>query len=109
VPGMVAARVPVNIAAGAGGFQRNGPTGGAAYGMPLNERSVAVELPWTGPAVVVTTFGSVFMGRAPETSALHEVRGARLSEATNRSPSVERCGWFTVFVQLSTHRISGAH
>src|ERR1700750_1867576 len=33
-PGLVASSVPDHFAAGCGGCHRNGPTGGAAYGMP---------------------------------------------------------------------------
>src|ERR1039457_5440942 len=40
----VAFRTPVHAAAGCGAFQRNGPTGGAAYGMPLNVRTLPSAL-----------------------------------------------------------------
>src|SRR4029077_10153796 len=33
-PGLVGSSVPDHFAAGRGGCHRNGPTGGAAYGMP---------------------------------------------------------------------------
>src|SRR5690348_7637325 len=35
-PKRSALRTPVHAATGCGGFQRNAPIGGAAYGMPLN-------------------------------------------------------------------------
>ena len=54
LPNLVASRVPVSGAAFCGGFQRRGPTGGAAYGMPLKLRIVAVLLP-----AIMPTFGTV--------------------------------------------------
>src|ERR1035438_8238442 len=43
-PYPVAWRTPVQAAAGCGAFQRNGPTGGAAYGMPLKVRTLPSAL-----------------------------------------------------------------
>src|ERR1035441_9612169 len=43
-PYPVAWRTPVQPAAGCGAFQRNGPTGGAAYGMPLKVRTLPSAL-----------------------------------------------------------------
>jgi hypothetical protein len=52
----VASRTPISGAAFSGAFQRSGPTGGAAYGMPLKLRIVAVLLP-----AIIPTFGTVTM------------------------------------------------
>src|SRR5580704_6108895 len=54
LPNFVASSIPVSGAAFCGGIQRSGPTGGAAYGMPLKLRIVAVLLP-----AIVPTFGRV--------------------------------------------------
>src|ERR1017187_9121885 len=43
-PYSVAWRTPVHAAAGCGAFQRSGPTGGAAYGMPLKVRTLPSAL-----------------------------------------------------------------
>jgi hypothetical protein len=37
-PGLLASRTPGHAAAGCGDVQRSLPTGGAAYGMPSNDR-----------------------------------------------------------------------
>src|ERR1700722_18738251 len=50
----VAARIPVQGAAGCGGRQRSGPTGGAAYGMPRNASVRPAIVPRRVPPVVVT-------------------------------------------------------
>ena len=44
-------RTPCHLAAGCGGFQRSGPTGGAAKGMPRKSRACpsALIFPWTLP------------------------------------------------------------
>jgi hypothetical protein len=49
----VAARGELQAAAGCGGFQRESPTGGAAYGMPRNLYMVSVSDPFTVPLSVV--------------------------------------------------------
>src|SRR5580700_9481609 len=54
LPNLVASRTPVSGAAFWGAFQRRGPTGGAAYGMPSKLRIVAVLLP-----AIIPTFGTV--------------------------------------------------
>ena len=41
-------------AAGCGGCQRRGPTGGAAYGMPSHSLTPLSTIPQTGPLDVVT-------------------------------------------------------
>src|SRR5580658_8363316 len=47
--------MPVQGAAGCGGRQRSGPTGGAAYGMPRNSSVRPAIVPRRVPPVVVTT------------------------------------------------------
>src|ERR1700749_2954066 len=58
-PKLVASRTPCHLAAGCGGFQRRGPTGGAANGIPRKSRAwpSALILPWTLPLSVLTTRG----------------------------------------------------
>src|SRR6202034_1898796 len=51
----VASRIPVQGAAGCGGRQRSGPTGGAAYGMPRNSSVRPAIMPRRVPPAVVTT------------------------------------------------------
>src|ERR1039458_7816099 len=51
----VAPRTPGQGAAGCGGRQRSGPTGGAAYGMPRNSSVVPMVSPPTAPSAVATT------------------------------------------------------
>src|SRR3954471_12604510 len=55
-PKTSALRTPSHFAAGCGAFQRSGPTGGAAYGMPLNTRTSGLlpPTPETSPASVFT-------------------------------------------------------
>ena len=55
-PNSVAFRTPSHAVAGCGGFQRRSPTGGAAYGMPLNTRTFepATVVPSTSPVFVFT-------------------------------------------------------
>src|SRR5580700_7375297 len=66
LPNLVASRTPVSGAAFWGAFQRRGPTGGAAYGMPSKLRIVAVLLP-----AIMPTFGTVTTScpAAPESAA----------------------------------------
>src|SRR5258705_9882835 len=56
-PYSTALRTPVQGVTGCGAFQRSGPTGGAAYGMPLNTRTSALL-----PAAPDTKPPSVFAG-----------------------------------------------
>src|SRR5262249_49096844 len=56
-PGLVASRTPVHAAARCGGFHRSAPTGGAANGMPWNDRRGARRLPRTSPPPVRTRTG----------------------------------------------------
>ena len=58
----------------AGGFQRNAPTGGAAYGMPRNFRPSDVTVPDTRPFSIVTTWP--FVPPAPWVSACASARVA---------------------------------
>jgi hypothetical protein len=60
-PNWSARRTPAQPATGCGGRHRNGPTGGAASGMPLNTRTLAVlpETPETSPAPMPTGSGRV--------------------------------------------------
>ena len=53
-PNSVALRTSVHFAAGAGGFQRKSPTGGAAYGMPRNTLTGPSLFPSTTPDAVLT-------------------------------------------------------
>lgn len=66
LPNDFASRTPFHGTTAAGGFQRNMPTGGAAYGMPLNTRSPASAEPSTGPPWVATT-GPLVAGDVIET------------------------------------------
>src|SRR5437660_9833495 len=52
-PKRVASRTPCHETGGCGGRQRSGPTGGAAYGIPLKVR-ISPFVPATAPAVVAT-------------------------------------------------------
>src|SRR5580658_9736881 len=67
--------MPVHEAAGCGGRQRSGPTGGAAYGMPRNSSVRPAVLPRRVPPVVVTTspvrglLGAAGAALAPATRA----------------------------------------
>src|SRR5580700_7928385 len=71
LPNLVASRTPVSGAAFWGAFQRRGPTGGAAYGMPSKLRIVAVLLP-----AIMPTFGTVTIsGTAAPPSAAPESAG----------------------------------
>src|SRR4051812_37363020 len=76
----VASRSAVNAAGATGGFQRSAPTGGAAYGMPRKLRMVAVALPRTGPAVVITR------GPAGAASAARGAAGASAAARFFSSP-----------------------
>src|SRR5438270_4894885 len=53
-PKSVASRTPFQRARGTGGFQRSGPTGGCANGMPLNTRTLPSVVPRTAPAGAFT-------------------------------------------------------
>src|SRR4051812_11791243 len=63
-PNATVSFTPSHFAGGCGAFQRSGPTGGAAYGMPLNTRTAASvpAAPDTWPASVFT--GSVIAAEA---------------------------------------------
>src|SRR5690348_11065159 len=56
-PKLVASRTPGHFSAGCGGCQRDGPTGGAAYGIPRKIRTwpSLLSLPRTFPVRVFTT------------------------------------------------------
>ena len=53
-PNSVALRTPCHRAAGCGAFQRSGPVGGAAKGMPLNTFMPDSQVPSTTPQAVLT-------------------------------------------------------
>jgi hypothetical protein len=53
-PNSVAPRVFFQISAGAGGFQRIGPVGGRAYGIPLNTWMPPTAVPRSLPAGAAT-------------------------------------------------------
>src|SRR5690349_10267508 len=50
LPNTVAARTPLQRGNGCGARQRSGPTGGRAYGMPINALIPRRERPWSTPA-----------------------------------------------------------
>ena len=52
-PYALAARTPDQACAGCGGFQRNSPTGGEAYGIPLNATTPPSIVPCTAPVSTV--------------------------------------------------------
>src|SRR6202000_642561 len=58
-PKLVAWRTPCHLAAGCGAFQRRGPTGGAAKGIPRKSRVwlSALIFPWTFPWSRLTANG----------------------------------------------------
>src|SRR5437899_2488074 len=64
-----ALRMPAHFAAGCGGRHRSSPTGGAAYGIPLNTRTpgAAAGAPESRPASVL--IGSRTAARKPLTIA----------------------------------------
>src|SRR5215472_12675196 len=55
LPKCVASRMPDQLAAGCGARKRSWPTGGAANGIPRNEREPAFTVPRTRPFAVRTT------------------------------------------------------
>ena len=66
-PNWSAERTPAQLRTGCGGRHRNGPTGGAANGMPLNTRMLAVlpAIPDTSPASMRTGAGRVATPDSP--------------------------------------------
>src|SRR3984885_8341245 len=71
-PNVVDWRTSCHLAAGCGGFQRSGPTGGAAKGMPRYSRAwpSALTLPCTLPVSILTTRGLPACACRPNTSAV---------------------------------------
>jgi len=65
-------RTPCHFAAGCGGFQRSGPTGGAAKGMPRKSRAFpsALIFPCTFPWSVLTTSGLLARAGKAKVSAV---------------------------------------
>src|SRR5262245_35526732 len=76
-------------AAFCGGFQRNGPTGGVAYGIPLKLRIVALRTP-----LIVPTFGTVTTSgpgaTLPLSSPPLQPREIRPTQAIEKAPSEDR-------------------
>src|SRR3954464_15037468 len=91
---MTALRTFVNVAAGVGGFQRSGPTGGAAYGIPLKLRMAAVAVPRTGPNDVTTTLGSMLAAVSVVPSSAHDAKVITASAA--RKSLVREEQWVTI-------------
>src|SRR5262245_33539386 len=62
-----AARTPVHGGADSGAFQRSGPTGGAAYGIPLKTRTAASRpaTPASWPPETVTVVGAAAWSTRP--------------------------------------------
>src|SRR5437879_1948937 len=54
LPSLVASRTPLHGSGASGGWKRSLPTGGRAYGMPLNERIPLLSLPPSVPSFVST-------------------------------------------------------
>src|SRR5215212_4950941 len=94
-PKAVAALTPVHFGVGCGAFQRLGPIGGAAYGMPRYWRTPATaeSAPLTRPASVLTgdwavaTRGSV---NATSATAAVAIRAPRASVQAMRISSYGR-------------------
>src|ERR1019366_8282778 len=57
-PNFTALRTPFQAGTGWGAFQRNGPTGGAAKGMPLNAVTPLLAAPFTRPVSTFTVSGT---------------------------------------------------
>src|ERR1700677_1845897 len=79
----VASRTPDQLAAGCGGCQRSGPTGGAAYGMPRNSSTAPLTRPRTAPLAVPAT-GPLALAAACPPRVLALTAGA----AATRAPRV---------------------
>src|SRR6476646_7789437 len=57
-PNCVASRVPFHFGNGSGAFQRIAPTGGCAYGIPLNAWMPPAAVPCSLPAGAETSGGA---------------------------------------------------
>src|SRR5689334_15975756 len=66
-PKFVASRVSFHFGIGSGAFQRRAPTGGSAYGMPLNARTLPDATPCSLPAGADTTGGESAMAGSDRT------------------------------------------
>src|SRR5262245_1620388 len=95
----VASRTPDQFAAGWGARKRRSPTGGAANGMPRNERESVPTAPLTSPLVVRTTDRSLAATGAAEamatrqvvtTSARHRIGQADRANRTDRADNRRR-------------------
>src|SRR5262245_16228389 len=69
-PNSVASRVSFHWAAGSGGFQRRGPAGGRAYGMPLKTWMSPTAAPRTLPAGAATTGADCAAGHGDEPNSV---------------------------------------
>src|SRR4029079_6852206 len=65
-PNSVASRAFFQVATGAGGFQRIGPVGGRAYGIPLKTWMLPTAAPRSVPAGVATTEADSIAGNRHE-------------------------------------------
>src|SRR5258708_29923717 len=115
-PKAPASRSPVHLAGGAGGFQRNSPTGGAAKGMPRNALMPFAAEPFNDPSLIFATSGLPDLILLNRSSAFAEVAqdsasvinaalpnhlildpsnryGCRLCPSPRRPP---RCEWISV-------------
>src|SRR6185436_7755208 len=80
-PKASALRTPSHFAAGCGAFQRLSPSGGAANGMPLNERTVGcvvLAVPDSRPVSILTCSGIIAAGRS---------MSATTPQSASRSPN----------------------
>src|SRR5580765_4765544 len=65
-PNSVASRVFFQLAAGTGGFQRSGPVGGSAYGIPLKTWMSPTAVPRSVPAGAATRGADSVAGSGDE-------------------------------------------
>ncbi len=78
--------MPGQCAAGCGGRQRSGPTGGAAYGMPRYSSSAPAVFPRTWPSARRTTSGETERcGRAAAAGPAHAAVAAASTPAASKA------------------------
>src|SRR4051812_35485390 len=83
---------PVHGLTGCGGRQRSSPTGGAAYGMPLNELTPASTAPSSIPLATLTCSVPARIGSVAETAAAIVTANATVSLCSIVAPSFESAG-----------------
>src|SRR5690242_6367624 len=91
-PKSVKARTPDHAGAGSGGRQRSGPTGGTAYGMPLNTRTAPSMRPSSTPAGACTIGAGVEEDMGGPCSAHEE--DATANEAAAMPQTIRRPSMF---------------